>query len=100
MKKIYILILIVFFFNSNELKAQMYLLNEDFSSASITNPPFNRSIQTITGQTTEKWHFDNSGNKITSNPFTTPFEIFDSENYSATGEKELKLYSLNYVSNF
>jgi len=89
MKKIYILILISFFFKSFELKAQMYLLNEDFSSASITNPPFNWSNQTITGQITDKWHFDNPGNKITSNPFTVPFAIFDSENYSTSGGNEV-----------
>ncbi|MFZ4398938.1 MAG: PKD domain-containing protein [Bacteroidales bacterium] len=89
MKKIYNLILIVFFFNSLELNAQLYLMNEDFSGASIINPPLNWINQTQTGTPTDKWHFDNPGNRITTNPFTSPFAIFDSENYSLSGGNEV-----------
>jgi len=84
----------VFFFNSFELKAQLYLLNEDFSAASITTPPTNWNNQTINGQVSDKWHFDNPGNRITTNPFTPPFAVFDSENYSmAAGNEVVSLES-------
>ncbi len=89
MKKIFILVLIFFYFGAPVLKAQLYLLNEDFSGASIISPPVNWSNQTITGQASDKWHFDNPGNKITSNPVTAPFAIFDSETYSLTGGNEV-----------
>jgi len=68
--------------------SQTYILNEDFSSATGTTPPVDWMNTTITGQTTDKWRFDNPGNRIINYPITGKCAIFDSENYSAAGGAE------------
>src|SRR5688572_29329177 len=47
-------------------QSQTYILNEDFSSAAGTTPPVDWMNTTITGQTTDKWRFDNPGNRTIS----------------------------------
>lgn len=86
MRYIFTLIISLICFGSN---AQMYLLNEDFSSSANTTPPINWTTNTQTGLSTDKWHFDNPGNRTYGFPITQPFAIFDSENYSLTGGNEI-----------
>lgn len=89
MKKYYTIIalfLIVCKFSN----AQSYLLNEDFSTGTGINPPTGWTQQTTTGNAaTDKWHFDNPGNRTANYPITAPFAIFDSQNYSSSGTNEV-----------
>jgi hypothetical protein len=90
MRKIYSIILICIISLLGIVKGQSYLLNEDFSSANGVNPPTGWTQQTITGNaTTDKWHFDNPGNRVVNLPITDPFAIFDSQNYSTSGGNEV-----------
>jgi gliding motility-associated-like protein len=89
MKKLFIIVIISFLFPIKNIYAQLYLLNEDFSSSILTNPPNNWTTNTQTGITNDKWHFDNPGNRIYNYPITVPFAIFDSENYSISGGNEI-----------
>jgi hypothetical protein len=63
-------------------KAQVYLLNEDFSSASITRPPSGWNNITFIGGGADVWRYDNPGKRNPGFPITGTFAIFDSENYS------------------
>jgi len=88
MRKIYFVSVAIFLI-LNVAKSQSYLLNEDFSSAANIIPPTGWIQQTITGTATDKWHFDNPGNRIVNYPVTDPFAIFDSQNYSSSGGNEV-----------
>lgn len=68
---------------------QVYILNEDFSTATGVNPPLEWLNNTITGDPNDKWHFDNPGNKTINNPMTAPFAIFDAGHISANGNPEV-----------
>ena len=48
--------------------AQVYILNEDFSSASGTTPPNGWSNLTVTGRATDLWRFDNPGSRTITYP--------------------------------
>jgi gliding motility-associated-like protein len=63
-------------------QAQVYLLNEDFSSASTTRPPSGWNSITFTGGGEDVWRFDNPAKRVPAFPITGTFAIFDSENYS------------------
>jgi len=43
--------------------AQVYILNEDFSSASGTIPPVGWSNLTVTGSANDLWRFNNPGSR-------------------------------------
>lgn len=89
MKKFYFIFAVLLIL-SKFSNGQSYLLNEDFSSANGINPPTGWTQQTQTGNAiTDKWHFDNPGNKVVNYPITDPFAIFDSQNYSTTGGNEV-----------
>ena len=68
--------------------SQVYILNEDFSSASGTTPPVNWQNTTLVGQTYDLWHFDDPGSRVPGYPIITPFAIFDATNYSSLGGQE------------
>jgi len=68
--------------------SQMYILNEDFSGTSGTEPPNGWSNVMISGGASDEWHFDNPGQRILNYPVTEPFAIFDSETVSANGQAE------------
>ncbi|NVN94215.1 MAG: hypothetical protein HXX18_02905 [Bacteroidetes bacterium] len=88
MKKIIILAILILIIEA--AKSQSYLLNEDFSSANGINSPTGWTQQTITGNSiSDKWHFDNPGNRNVNYPITAPFAIFDSQNYSNPGGNEI-----------
>ncbi len=89
MKKLFTVLIISFLLPINNINAQLYLLNEDFSSSSVIIPPINWTTNTQTGVTNDKWHFDNPGNRSFNYPITIPFAIFDSETYSITGGNEI-----------
>ena len=55
--------------------AQSYVLNEDFSSASGTTPPSGWSNNTVTGNPTDLWHFDNPGSRSIGFPIIGTFAI-------------------------
>ncbi|MDX5435932.1 MAG: right-handed parallel beta-helix repeat-containing protein, partial [Pontibacter sp.] len=82
MKQIYLLLSFFVLLSFGPAYGQTYILNEDFSSALGTTPPTGWSNTTITGVTTDKWRFDNLGNRNIPYPFTGKFAIFDSDNYS------------------
>jgi len=88
MKKLHLLILCCFLFAS-PLLSQTFILNEDFSGTSGTNPPDGWNNQVISGNPEDLWHFDNPGQRILNYPITDPFAIFDSENISANGQPEM-----------
>jgi len=69
--------------------AQVYILNEDFGTATGTTPPSGWTNAKITGQTTDLWHFNNPGARSAAYPITTPFAIFDAANYSSGGGNEI-----------
>jgi hypothetical protein len=62
--------------------SQMYILNEDFSTATGTTPPANWQNITITGQDDAKWRFNNPGNRTVNFPVTSPFAILDAPQVS------------------
>ena len=70
------------------VQAQMYILNEDFSTTTGTTPPANWSNTIVTGQATDLWHFDNPASRTINYPITAPFAIFDASNYSGGGGPE------------
>ena len=74
---------------SSQSFGQVYILNEDFSSASGTNPPLEWKSTPIAGNADDKWHFDNPGNKVVNNPMTSPFAIFDASTISGNGNPEV-----------
>ena len=68
--------------------AQTYILNEDFSSASVTTPPSGWTNNTVTGTSTDLWHFDNPGNRSIGYPIIGTYAIFDSDSVSTGGGSE------------
>ncbi len=87
MKKLFLLLIIPLFTGISAF-SQMYILNEDFSGASGTTPPAGWSVNVISGNATDLWHFDNPGLQEVLYPVTEPFAIFDSEHLSANGTPE------------
>jgi hypothetical protein len=74
---------------STQVMSQMYILNEDFSSATANQPPSGWSNSTIIGNASyDQWRFDNPGNRTYSYPAIGKVAIFDSENYSQQGGVE------------
>ena len=67
---------------------QMYILNEDFTTASGTQPPFGWLNSMVNGQAGDVWNFSNPGNRSLSFPITGTFAIFDAANYSSAGGSE------------
>ena len=65
---------------------QVYILNEDFVTASGTTPPLEWSNYKIEGSETDLWHFDNPGGRTINYPITSPFAIFDSDSISNNGQ--------------
>ncbi|MEY4604371.1 MAG: hypothetical protein RIT43_1663, partial [Bacteroidota bacterium] len=70
------------------VQAQVYLLNEDFSSATGSNPPKGWNNLIVKGEATDLWRFNNPGSRSSAYPFIGNFAIFDSENYSGPGGAE------------
>ena len=66
-------------------QAQVYILNEDFSSAIGTTPPNGWSNLTVTGTGTDLWRFDNPGNRPINYPLNGKVAIFDSQTSSGGG---------------
>ncbi|MEO0001892.1 MAG: hypothetical protein RL766_1938, partial [Bacteroidota bacterium] len=73
---------LVFSFSGRFAHGQVYLLNEDFSSATGIKPPVGWNNLTVTGSATDEWRFDNPGKRVAAFPVVGQFAIFDSENYS------------------
>lgn len=87
MFKRYVFLFIALFFATG-VSAQMFILNEDFNSASGTTPPAGWTNITVTGNATDKWHFDNPGDRLLNYPVTEPFAVFDGDSISANGTPE------------
>ena len=77
-------------------QAQMYILNEDFSTATGATPPANWQNNTISGEPTAKWHFDNPGNRTINFPVTAPFAIFDAPQVSPDTALEVVVLETPY----
>lgn len=75
-------------FFSNNLFSQVYLLNEDFSSATGVKPPTGWNSITVTGAASDVWRYDNPGQRSVTFPVIGTFAIFDSEQYSGSGGAE------------
>ncbi|WP_114778747.1 PKD domain-containing protein [Botryobacter ruber] len=82
MKNFYLLLTCFLLLCAGRVSGQTYILNEDFSSATETTPPTGWANTTVTGVATDKWRFDNLGNRNIGYPFTGRYAIFDSDNYS------------------
>src|SRR5690606_31998104 len=67
--------------------AQVYI-NENFSGGSGATPPTGWTNNTITGQTSDNWRYNNPGGRTTASPIAGQFAIFDSDNYSSGGGAE------------
>jgi hypothetical protein len=80
-----------------QISAQVYLLNEDFSSAIGSKPPAGWNNLTITGPATDEWRYDNPGKRVSSFPVVGQFAIFDSENYSGGNGAEKVSLETPYV---
>lgn len=73
------------------------LLQEDFSTAADSTPPVGWSNNILEGIATDKWRFDNPGNRITSFSSTAPAAVFDSDFLSPDGGQEnVALESLSF----
>ncbi len=83
-----IISLLTFFFFSLGSYCQMYILNEDFSTASGTTPPLEWTSVLISGNPTDVWHFDNPGGQDVGFPIVAPFAIFDAGAYSNDNQSE------------
>lgn len=66
----------------------MYILNEDFSSATGTTPPVDWLNIIVNGSPQDEWHFDNPGAQSIAYPITEPFAIFDAAYYSDNQQTE------------
>jgi hypothetical protein len=88
MKKTISLLLLLLMFSALSLKSQMYILNEDFSSAIDTIPPLEWNNVVIAGTINDKWHFDNPGGQVIGFPAIEPFAVFDAGNYSNNNQPE------------
>ncbi len=76
MKKFFTFLGLLFIMNGF---GQMYILNEDFSTATGITPPVDWQNNTLIGSATDKWHFDNPGNRTINFPITAPFAILDAQ---------------------
>jgi PKD repeat protein len=76
---------------TNPVSAQVFILNEDFSGASVITPPSGWQNTTISGLSTDLWHFNNPGSRVVNLPVTSPFAVFDAENYSPGNGNEVAL---------
>lgn len=65
-------------FGFQNLTAQTYVLNEDFSTCTGTTPPSQWQNYSATSILTDLWQFDNPGNQSIGFPFSGNFAIFDS----------------------
>ena len=92
----YILCFVLVLFGLNN-HAQTYILNEDFSSASGTTPPSGWTNNTVTGTSTDLWHFDNPGSRSIGFPFIGNYAIFDCENYSYSNGSESSVLESPYI---
>ncbi len=64
------------------------LLQEDFSTAADSTPPAGWSNNILEGIPTDKWRFDNPGNRVSSFTATAPAAVFDSDFLSPNGGPE------------
>ena len=62
--------------------SQIYILNEDFSSAVETTPPKDWKNITLKGAATDRWRFDNNTGRRADFPIIGTFAMFDSEKNS------------------
>lgn len=87
---IFILIILFLLFITGKMYGQNYMVNEDFPGTKDTSAPSGWMNRTITGTSTDKWHFDDPGNRhgTVRLPLDTPFAIFDSRAYSSGGGSE------------
>ncbi|MEN9950534.1 MAG: hypothetical protein RLY85_1286, partial [Bacteroidota bacterium] len=69
-------------------EAQVYFLNEDFSTANAGTPPAGWIIERTGGLSTDSWKFNNPGGRSVSFPVIGNFAIFDSQRESPTGGAE------------
>ncbi|HER09596.1 MAG TPA: hypothetical protein ENO20_11880, partial [Bacteroides sp.] len=81
----FISVALLFSFN---LFSQTFILNEDFSSAGGSIPPYGWINDAIVGEAEDLWHFDNPGNRVVNFPVIGTFAIFDSEQISNDGNAE------------
>ncbi|MBP9725385.1 MAG: hypothetical protein KBE37_11325, partial [Bacteroidia bacterium] len=69
--------------------AQVFHINENFSTGSGSTPPSGWSNNIITGNAGfDQWRFNNPGGRGATTPISAPFAIFDSDNYSSGGGAE------------
>jgi len=88
MKKILLSFTIILCIALTHSYGQMYILNEDFSSASGTTPPNAWTNIVNVGGVQDMWHFDNPGNQQIGFPIIAPFAIFDAGSYSNNNQQE------------
>ncbi|MFA6951274.1 MAG: hypothetical protein WCQ70_11380, partial [Lentimicrobiaceae bacterium] len=90
MKNLFVLLLSVLFIMSgiSNVHGQMYILNEDFSTASGNTPPAGWNSYSANGQTSDVWQFNNPGGRVINFPVLPPFAMFDSEFTSVNGNPE------------
>ena len=94
MKSIFTFLGLLFIMNGF---GQMYILNEDFATATGITPPVDWQNNTIIGQSTDKWHFDNPGNRTINYPITAPFAIFDAQQVSPDTALEVVSLETPYI---
>ena len=69
--------------------AQVFIINENFASASFNNPPAGWTTYSLNGGVaTDIWRFDNPANRQGSFPLTAPYAIFDGAHYSNNSSPE------------
>ena len=82
----YVILLVLMLFGASQAQAQIYLLNENFSSFPGNYNGWTNN--TIAGSTSDVWVFNNPGNRTLTSPITSPAAIFDSDDYSSGGGAE------------
>lgn len=80
--RIIILSTIAILFFSSNLYSQMYILNEDFSSATGTTLSLEWTSIVILGEQSDVWHFDNPGGQTVGYPAIPPTAIFNADLYA------------------
>jgi hypothetical protein len=93
MKRIFFIIVLLASLYTN---GQVYILNEDFSTATSNTPPAEWLNYAITGLPTDLWNFGNSGNRTINYPITSPFAIFDAEYISNGNGTETAILETPY----
>jgi len=86
---LFLLVTTLVAFNSRKGEAQIYILNEDFNTASGTTPPLEWTSRVQSGVAEDVWYFDNPGGQSIGFPIISPFPIFDAANYSNNAQAEL-----------